>query len=81
MCIVATSTFSLFKQILTGFWYTDSNRLAAILAIVSIALAAEGVSWIAEGARNLMTRNSHRKATGTAATVVSAAAVLLVVTL
>lgn len=81
MCIIATSTFNLFKQILTGFWYTDSNRLAAILAIVSIALAAEGVSWIAEGARNLMTRKPRRKATGTAATVVSATAVLLVVIL
>ncbi len=81
MCIIATSTFNLFKQILTGFWYTDSNRLAAILAIVSIALAAEGVSWIAEGARSLVARKPRRKDMGTASTVVSAAAVLLVVTL
>jgi hypothetical protein len=81
MCIIATSTFNLFKQILTGFWYTDSNRLAAILAIVSIALAAEGVSWIAEGVRNLMARKPHRKTVDTASTVVSAVAVLLVVTL
>lgn len=81
MCIIATSTFNLFKQILTGFWYTDSNRLAAILAIVSIALAAEGVSWIAEGVRNLMARKPRRKTVDTAATVVTATAVLLVVVL
>jgi hypothetical protein len=81
MCIIATSTFNLFKQILTGFWYTDSNRLAAILAIVSIALAAEGVSWIAEGVRNLMARKPRRKTVDAAATVVTATAVLLVVVL
>ena len=81
MCIIATSTFNLFKQILTGFWYTDSNRLAAILAIVSIALAAEGVSWIAEGVRNLMARKPRRKTVDAVATVVTATAVLLVVVL
>lgn len=81
MCVVATSTFDWFKQILTGFWYTDSNRLAAILAIVSIALAAEGVSWIAEGVRNLMARKPRRKTVDAVATVVTATAVLLVVVL
>lgn len=81
MCVVATSTFDWFKQFLTGFWYTDSNRLAAILAIVSIALAAEGVSWMAEGARSLAMRKSRRKATGTAASAACAVAALLVVTL
>ena len=69
------------QQILTGFWYTDSNRLAAILAIVSIALAAEGVSWIAEGVRNLMARKPRRKTVDAVATVVTATAVLLVVVL
>ena len=46
MCIVAGSAEGLARQLLTGFWYTDSNRIAAFLVIPAIMFAAEGVSGI-----------------------------------
>ena len=46
MSIVASSVEGPVRQFMTGFWYTDSNRIAAFLVIPAIIFAAEGVSGI-----------------------------------
>lgn len=41
---VAASTDGVLKTLLSGFWYNDSYRLASMLALASIPLAALGMS-------------------------------------
>lgn len=36
---------SFFKQLLTGFWYTDAYRVASVLAMAGLPLAVLGASW------------------------------------
>jgi hypothetical protein len=48
MCVVAASSDGLIRYFLTGFWYTDSNRIAAFLVIPAVMFAAEGVSGICQ---------------------------------
>lgn len=43
MFIVGISSDSLFKQILTGFWYTATRRLASSAAIIAIPLLCLGL--------------------------------------
>ena len=48
--IISVSTDGALKQLLTGFWYTDYNRLGAMAALFAIPLAGVGVaccvSWL-----------------------------------
>lgn len=44
--IVDVSTDGYLKQLLTGFWYTDSRRIAAIVVISLIPFAARGISLL-----------------------------------
>lgn len=45
--IVDAITDNIVKRILTGFWYTDFNRLAASACIIAVPLAALGLyAWV-----------------------------------
>lgn len=44
--IVDVSMDGYFKQLLTGFWYTDSRRIAAIVVITIMPFAARGISLL-----------------------------------
>lgn len=44
MYVVDVSTSGIVKQFLTGFWYTDYDRISAMVAIFGIPLACLGVS-------------------------------------
>lgn len=46
----------LLKQFITGFWYTDSMRLAAMACLLAALLAAHGLAWVYENACLLMRR-------------------------
>jgi hypothetical protein len=46
MYVVMTSTEGTLKHVLTGFWYTDSFRIAACLAITSVPIAAFGAARV-----------------------------------
>ncbi len=37
------------KQLISGFWYSDPPRLAAVAAICAVPAAALGMAWIVEG--------------------------------
>ena len=44
------------KFILSGFWYTDSARVAAFAVIFAVPLASMGLAWAFSGARALASR-------------------------
>lgn len=46
--IGATSASIFIKQFVTGFWYTDSMRLAAMACLLAALLAADGLAWVFE---------------------------------
>ena len=48
--IVCVSTDGLPKQFLAGFWYTDSPRVAAIVALAAVPLQAVGADVLVRGA-------------------------------
>lgn len=53
--LVSSSTAGPLQHILSGFWYTDSNRTAASVAVVAIPIAsfglAEATGWVAAYAK------------------------------
>ena len=53
------------KSLLSGFWYTDPERLAAMMAIAMIPLAASGLHLIAQAigtaANGIITRIARKK--------------------
>lgn len=72
MCVVSASTEGVVRQLVTGFWYTDSNRLAALLAIPAIMFASEGVSGICQATQRLLGKPSKRPGLRAAARAVPA---------
>lgn len=54
--IVDSANDGFFKFLLSGFWYTDSARVAAFAVIFAVPLASMGLAWLAQGARNLASR-------------------------
>lgn len=46
LSFVASSTDGIVKSVLTGFWYTDPNRVAMLPALFGMPLAAVGLSRI-----------------------------------
>lgn len=44
--VVSGVPISRMRSILTGVWYNDSYRIAALLPLVAVLLAAVGVEWI-----------------------------------
>lgn len=54
--IVDTSSDGTLKHLLSGFWYTDPARTAAMLALYGVIPASLGLSWIMGGAVSLVHR-------------------------
>ena len=53
--VMGNSTLSgLPRHILSGFWYGDANRVAAIASMFACPVAAIGLSWVVEGFQRLM---------------------------
>ncbi len=52
--IVDTSSDGTLKHLLSGFWYTDPARTAAMLALYGVIPASLGLSWIMGGAVSLV---------------------------
>lgn len=53
---VSAGSDGMLKHIVSGFWYTDYNRVAACAAVCAMPLAAMGATWIAESAATLVLR-------------------------
>ncbi|WP_160664706.1 DUF6541 family protein [Pseudarthrobacter sp. ATCC 49987] len=45
--VVSGMWFGRFRSFLTGGWYNDSNRIAALLPVVTVPVVALGAVWIA----------------------------------
>lgn len=56
MYVACTSIDGIMRNILAGFWYMDSYRLVACMAIAGIPLAALGLSRIVEAIRDATKR-------------------------
>ena len=54
--VLTSSTTSTFRDVLTGFWYHDSNRLLAASPIMAVPLACLGIAWLCARARSLSSR-------------------------
>lgn len=52
--LLSYTTDGPFKDVLTGFWYHDFMRLAALTAFVMALLAAVGIGWILEGVQRAL---------------------------
>ncbi len=66
------------RSFLTGVWYNDSNRLAAILPVTALVVAASGAGWLVEQLLHLLRTRAPRPWLRNRA---SAAVALLVVAL
>ncbi|OFI39822.1 hypothetical protein BIU82_01890 [Arthrobacter sp. SW1] len=44
--VVSAWPLGTFRYFMTGVWYSDSNRLAAMLPLVTLPVAALGVDWL-----------------------------------
>lgn len=60
MFIVGVSTSGRLQHLLTGFWYTDYYRVAAMAAIFGIPLAAMGVALVARTIARLLSRSRDK---------------------
>lgn len=52
------------KSLTSGFWYTDSNRLAATLVLIGVPLAALGLYAVCRGVRTGLGALARRMGTG-----------------
>jgi uncharacterized membrane protein YecN with MAPEG domain len=79
MCVVAASSDGFARYFLTGFWYTDSNRIAAFLVIPAVMFAAEGVSGICQATqRHLGMSSGHPRRRAVVRAIPALAAIALV---
>lgn len=60
--VVAGFPTSDWRSLLTGVWYNDSYRLAAILPLTALPLAALGSGWLCEKIRDAATVAARRDA-------------------
>lgn len=67
------------KHIVSGFWYTDPERIAAIVAIAAVPLTACGLAWIMDAIEEgLLGGLRNRAVAGIVATAAAVAVALLV---
>ena len=59
MLFIGATTENTFKHILTGFWYCDHNRIAAMCAMFGTPLAARGLSELCHAANRLAEGRTH----------------------
>ncbi len=53
---IIDATDGMAKHLLTGFWYTDSYRIAASAALVAVPLASLGLWWASKGLQFLVVK-------------------------
>lgn len=72
--MICTTTEGPVKQILTGFWYTDYNRVGAMAALFAIPLAAVGFACCAEWLKRAIAKipQQHRAAQASSCITISA---------
>lgn len=58
--IAAATRQDEFKQLVAGFWYTDTMRIAAMATIIATPLAALGLAWVFHALLNVV-RSYNRK--------------------
>ncbi|QCB96949.1 hypothetical protein E5206_08430 [Arthrobacter sp. PAMC25564] len=59
--VVAGFPISPIRNFLTGVWYNDSYRIAALLPLVGVLLAAIGVDWAGDALAGIRERGAARK--------------------
>lgn len=62
--IVSAGPAGPLRDLLTGVWYNDSYRLAALLPVVSAPLAAVGAAWVVRVLQEQSVRNPLRRVPG-----------------
>lgn len=80
--MICTTTEGPVKQILTGFWYTDYNRVGAMAALFAIPLAAVGFACCAEWLKRVLGNAlGHRQASAERTSNYMAASVCILIVL
>ncbi|KQX06403.1 MULTISPECIES: DUF6541 family protein [unclassified Leifsonia] len=73
--VVSSFPDSMFRYLFTGTWYSDSNRLAALIPAVALPVAAIGVVWLYDLIGALLVRFGMRSAPAPAGSTDAAAVV------
>lgn len=73
--IINTSTEGFLKHYLTGFWYTDTFRIAAMMAIAAIPLASIGLAAVAKLCKKLIALLANDGRGDAGATIMGAMAI------
>lgn len=58
--IVSGVSFGYLRSLITGVWYNDSYRVAALLPLTAVPLAAAGLDWLARKLAQLAIRIEER---------------------
>ncbi len=64
-CFVSATSEGELKQILSGFWYTDTMRLASMASIAAVPLAALGAEWVYSAVLGLAERYNDARCKAT----------------
>ncbi|HIS40066.1 MAG TPA: hypothetical protein IAC12_04385 [Candidatus Aphodovivens avistercoris] len=75
--IVGVSTDAPIKQLLSGFWYNDSLRVAAFAVVAAVPLASFGLWTVSRGTASLVKRITRHSSEGFAFRCVSTALLLV----
>lgn len=67
------------KHIVSGFWYTDPERIAAIVAIAAVPLTAYGLAWVMDAIEDGLFGGLRNRAVAGAAACAAAIAIALLV--
>lgn len=59
MLLIGATTENTFKHILTGFWYCDHNRIAAMCSMFGTPLAARGLAEVCRAVNRLVEGRTH----------------------
>lgn len=81
MCVLADAGSGTIKHLLTGFWYTDPYRMAAVVALFGMPLAALGAFGIYRLANTLLSKQTIIDQRPAAQTALAAGVALLFVVL
>ncbi len=81
MFVVDASSDGPLQHLLTGFWYTDYYRVAAMAALFGIPLASMGIALVARAIKRVLAGASFSPKSAMAAAAIVCAAVLVVGTI
>ena len=75
-CFVGATTDGALKSFLTGFWYTDPYRLAAMAALIGLPLATLGLYILLQAVKKISTRMVAPEKSKSLITILSVALVI-----